>query len=68
MSQAGARLPVDVDAQVWTLIGLLGAAVFGMLFYLGGRIDRLVEQVARLTERIGRLEMRFDDHVGRHTG
>src|SRR5205085_2194887 len=68
----------DMEAQVWTLIGLLGAALFGLmtaLFNLGGRIDALGVKIDRLTERItalqGRfdvLEARFDDHVRRHTG
>lgn len=68
-----------MEAQVWTLIGLLTATLFGALFYLGARIDGqsaridgltfgVREQGKALADDIYKLGMKFDDHLRWHTG
>ena len=59
MSAAGAPV-ADVDAAVWTAIGLLAAFSFGSLFY-HGTIDALA---SRMDARFDRIDARFD-HVDR---
>ena len=46
-----------MEAQIWTLIGLLTAALFGALFYLGARI---YAQGADLGARIDGQSARID--------
>jgi cell division protein FtsB len=60
-------------------MGLLAASLFGMLFYLGSKIDglaaRLDARIDAQTARIDALNARMDtltaqvaDHLGRHVG
>jgi hypothetical protein len=51
-----------MEAQVWTLIGLLAATLFGSFFYLGSRIDGLESS---LSGRIDGLGGRIDGLHGR---
>lgn len=72
-----------MTAVAWTAIGLLAATLFGMLFYLGQRIDALAVRIdvqgaelgqridalaARLDGRIDSLSSTLHDHLGRHAG
>ena len=57
LSPSGATLAIEMDAAVWTAIGLLAATSLGTLFYLGSRIDALA---ARIDARFDRVDMRFD--------
>jgi len=61
VSLDGATLALEMDAAVWTAIGLLAATSLGTLFHLGSRIDSLA---ARLDTRLGsgsaRVDTRFD--------
>jgi hypothetical protein len=77
VSQPGATLANEMDAAVWTAIGLLAATSIGSLFYLGGRIDGLaVRMDARfdrvdarfdhMEKRFDALAARFDAHLDRH--
>ena len=77
MSPDGARLAGEVDAAVWTAIGLLAATSLGSLFYLGSRIDGLGTRIdglsnridalgARLDTRLDAMESRIDAHLERH--
>lgn len=56
----------------WTAIGLLAATLFGMLYYLGGRIDKLASRIdalgARLDARIDSLSANLIAHIERHAG
>ncbi len=53
-----------MEAQVWTLIGLLAASILGMLFYLGNRIDALACEMrsgfARVDSRMDSMSARID--------
>lgn len=49
-----------MEAQVWTLIALLGGSYITMVMHLGGRIGRLEQRADRLEDRFERLERRFD--------
>ena len=51
MSDCPATL-IAMEAQIWTVIGLLTATLLGSLFYLGSRIDTLG---ARFDSRIDTL-------------
>ena len=62
MSHPGARLAQEMDAAVWTAIGLLAATSLGTLFYLGSRIDALA---ARMDAGFARVDARFDRVDGR---
>jgi hypothetical protein len=77
MSPDGASLAGEMDAAVWTAIGLLAATSLGSLFYLGSRIDGLGTRIdglsnridalgARLDTRLDALESRIDAHLERH--
>jgi len=61
-----------MTAVAWTAIGLLAAALFGNLCYLGGRIDALSARIdtmgARLDARIDALSRHLADHIERHAG
>jgi hypothetical protein len=56
-SYPGATLASEMDAAVWTAIGLLAATSLGNLFYLGSRIDALA---SRMDARFDRVDARFD--------
>jgi hypothetical protein len=69
----------EMDAAVWTAIGLLAATSLGTLFYLGSRIDALATRMdagfARVDARFDALDARFDSlaarldaHLDRHPG
>lgn len=62
MSPAGASLANEMDAAVWTAIGLLAATSLGTLFYLGSRIDALA---ARMDAGFARVDARFDTGFAR---
>jgi predicted PurR-regulated permease PerM len=53
-----------MEAQIWTLIGLLTATLVGTVFYLGNRIDSLGNRIdslgTRLDARIDGLSARVD--------
>ncbi len=77
MSYPGATLAIEMDAAIWTAIGLLAATSLGSLFYLGSRIDGLGTRIdglsnridalgARLDTRLDAMESRIDAHVERH--
>jgi len=57
VSRGDATLANEMDAAVWTAIGLLAATSLGTLFYLGSRIDALA---ARMDARFDRVDARFD--------
>jgi hypothetical protein len=68
-----------MDPVAWTAIGIMAAAVFGSLFYLGGRIDALGARMdsrfdavdarfANLDARFDAISDRLDVHIQRHTG
>ena len=44
-----------MEAQVWTLIGLLTATILGALFYLGARIDWLLAALELAGVMLGSL-------------
>ncbi len=53
-----------MEAQVWTLIGLLPATILAVLFYLGHRIDALGSEMrshfARVDTRMDTMSTRID--------
>jgi flagellar capping protein FliD len=70
----------EMDAAVWTAIGLVAATSLGSLFYGGGRIDALAAHVdsrfdtmdsridalgARMDTRFDAMESRFDGLAAR---
>ena len=51
----------EMDAAVWTAIGLLAATSLGTLFYLGSRIDSLAARLdTRIDAGFARVDTRFD--------
>ncbi len=57
----GATLALEMDAAVWTAIGLLAATSLGTLFYLGSRIDSLAARLdTRIDSGVARVDTRFD--------
>jgi hypothetical protein len=61
MSVAGVTLASEMDAAIWTALGLLAATSLGSLFYLGSRIDALGARMdARIDGLTGRMDARFD--------
>jgi hypothetical protein len=64
MSERGARLAREMEAAIWTALGLLAATSLGSLFYLGARIDSLGARIdtlgTRLDARIDALDARVD--------
>lgn len=54
-----------MEAQVWTLIAINAATLFGAIFYLGQRIDALGSS---LGSRIDALSGRIDGIEGRVDG
>lgn len=61
-----------MEGVAWTAITLLGAAVFGMLFYLGGRIESLGNKIdargAELGGRIDGLRVELGGRIDAMTG
>src|SRR5262245_66091002 len=53
----GCYARVEMDAAVWTAIGLLAAMSLGTLFCLGARIDSLA---AKTDARFDNVDARFD--------
>jgi hypothetical protein len=49
-----------MEAQVWTLIGLLGGTVLGSFVYLGQKIDGLGGRIDGIEARMDRLSTRMD--------
>jgi hypothetical protein len=60
LSAGADKLLRMVQAQVWTVIGLLAATLIGTLVYLGGRIESLG---ARMESRIDGLGGRTDTRI-----
>lgn len=61
MSVTGASPAVEMEAVVWTAIGLLAATSLGTLFYLGSRIDALAARLdARMDSGFAGVDARFD--------
>ena len=68
MSHLGATLAFEMDAAVWTAIGLLAATSLGTVFYLGVRLDSFAERtdvrfdalITRMDARFDRVDARFD--------
>jgi hypothetical protein len=67
-----------MTAVAWAAIGLLAAALFGALFYLGavidalgarldGRLDGVASRIDSLAARIDALGARLDAHVEQHS-
>ena len=60
VSVGGASLACEMDAAIWTAIGLLAATSLGTLFYLGTRIDALAARMdARLDAGFARVDAGF---------
>jgi hypothetical protein len=55
-----------MEAQLWTLIGLLAATPLGLLIYLGPKINRLETRIDGLSAHIDELGVKLDDHLRRH--
>ena len=81
MSATGATLASEMDAAIWTALGLLAATSLGSLFYLGSRIDALGTRIDALGSRLdvridaldtkvdagfARVESRLDAHLEQH--
>lgn len=49
-----------METQIWTLIGLLAAALFGSFYYLGSRIDTLGSRIDSLNSRVDGLSARVE--------
>lgn len=56
---------MTVEQLAWTLTALLAATIFGNMYYLGSRMDRLASELASL--RAGFGELRGEMHVLRHS-
>jgi hypothetical protein len=60
VSERDVTLASEMDAAVWTAIGLLAATSLGTLFYLGSRIDALAARLdARMDAGFGRVDAGF---------
>ena len=76
MSVGGASLACEMDAAIWTAIGLLAATSLGTFFYLGSRIDALAARMdarldsgfARVDAGFARVDARFDAMEARFDG
>ena len=69
MSYPGATLASEMEAAVWTAIGLLAATSLGTLFYLGSRIDALTARLdARMDSGFAMVDARFDAIESRFDG
>lgn len=47
------------EVQVWTTIGLLAATLFGVLFYLGSKIDSINTRIDQTNDRINQTNDRI---------
>lgn len=67
-----------MNEVVWTLMGLLAASVFGNMYWLGAKIDRLgarldaridaqTSRIDVLSGRLDDLSARFGAHEAHHT-
>jgi hypothetical protein len=63
MSECGATLALEMEAAIWTALGLLAATSLGSLFYLGARIDGLGSRIDALSGRIDALGSRLDARI-----
>jgi hypothetical protein len=69
VSHAGATLANEMEAAIWTAIGLLAATSLGTLFYLGSRMDALASRLdARMDAGFARVDARFDAVEARFDG
>jgi len=72
-----------VEAAQWTSITILAAGLFGAIFHLGSKIDRLGsglraridalggelgQRIDALSARADATNARIDSHLERHTG
>jgi hypothetical protein len=72
----GVTLASEMDADVWTAIGLLAATSLGTIFYLGSRMDALAARLdarmdagfARVDAGLARVDARFDAIEARFDG
>ena len=61
MSPSGVTFADEMDAAVWTAIGLLAATSLWTLFHLGSRIDSLAARLdTRIDAGFARVDTRFD--------
>ena len=68
LSLRGVTLASEMDAAVWTAIGLLAAISLGTIIYLGSRMDALAARLdarmdagfARVDAGFARVDSRFD--------
>jgi hypothetical protein len=69
VSVQSATVASEMEAAIWTAIGLLAATSLGTLFYLGSRIDALAARMdagfGRVDARFDRVDARFDRQDGR---
>ena len=56
---------LNMDAAVWTAIGLLAATSLGSLFYLGSRIDALGARIDGIGGRVDVVGGRIDSLAAR---
>jgi hypothetical protein len=69
LSLRGVTLASEMDAAVWTAIGLLAATSLGTIFYLGSRMDALAARLdARMDAGFARVDARFDAIEARFDG
>ena len=76
MSPRSVTVANEMDAGVWTAIGLLAATSLGTLFYLGSRMDALAARLdarmdagfARIDAGFARVDTRFDAIEARFDG
>jgi hypothetical protein len=76
MSESGVTLACEMDAAVWTAIGLLAVTSLRTLFYLGSRMDALAARLdaridtgfARVDAGFARIDSRFDAIEARFDG
>jgi hypothetical protein len=76
VSERDVTLASEMDAAVWTAIGLLAATSLGTLFYLGSRMDALAARLdarmdagfARMDAGFARVDSRFDAIEARFDG
>jgi hypothetical protein len=76
VSERDVTLANEMDAAVWTAIGLLAATSLGTLFYLGSRVDALAARLdarmdagfARVDAGLARVDSRFDAIEARFDG
>jgi hypothetical protein len=66
VSYRSATLASEMEAAVWTAIGLLAATSLGTFFYLGSRMDALASRLdARMDAGFARVDARMDTGFAR---